>query len=61
MSEGLTNEEVEGLWRTLSEAIDAVGETQQEVFLAKLVLLLANALGDYQQILHLLRIAEQDL
>jgi hypothetical protein len=61
MNERLTNEEVEGLWHTLSEAIDTAGEAHQEVFLTKLVLLLAQALGDYQQVLQLLQIAEQDL
>jgi hypothetical protein len=61
MSEELTKDEVERLWRTLSEATDTVGEVHQAVFLAKLVLLLANALGDYQRVLQLVRTAEQDL
>lgn len=61
MSKELTPEEVENLWRTLSEAIDAVGEAHREVFLAKLVLLLTNALGDYQHVLQLVHIARQDL
>jgi hypothetical protein len=61
MSEELTKDEVERLWHTLSEATDAVGEAHQAVFLAKLVLLLANALGDYQRVLQLLRTAEQDI
>jgi hypothetical protein len=61
MSEELTKDEIERLWRTLSEATDAVGEAHQAVFLAKLVLLLANALGDYQQVLQLLRTAGQDI
>ena len=60
MSNPLTVEQLESLWLMLAENITEVGPERESVFLAKLVLLLANqeSLSDVQR---LIQIARQDL
>ena len=60
MSNPLTVEQLESLWLMLAENITEVGPARESVFLAKLVLLLANqeSLSDVQRFI---QIARQDL
>ncbi len=46
----LSNAEMEGVYDLLSEALDAVAEEERQLFLAKLVLVLANMVGSPGQI-----------
>jgi hypothetical protein len=46
LAQALTVPELETVYDTLAEAIDAVGPGRTELFLVKLALMNANALGD---------------
>ncbi len=60
-SRGLNVAEVEQLYDELALAVDAAGPELSERMLAKLALLLANALGDATQVSALIRAAKEDL
>lgn len=55
----LSLDELEALWSLLADRITAA-EKQSEVFLTKLVILLANDLGDYQRVLDCVDAAGKD-
>ncbi len=57
----LANAELEAVYDLLSEAIDAVPEPQREVFLAKLVLVLANMVGSPGQVAAAVKAAAANL
>ena len=52
---------LETVYDTLAQAIDQAGPEKAELFLVKLALLNANALGDAQPFLAHVKIALQDL
>jgi hypothetical protein len=51
----LTLLELESLYDELAEAIDAVGKDRESVFLAKLILSIAQEFGDAKRISELIR------
>lgn len=51
--------ELEDLYDELAQALDACPENQESVFLAKLVLRLANELGDVQRVSRLIAECQQ--
>ncbi len=53
--------QLEAVYDTLAQAIDQAGPDHSEVFLTKLCLLLANALGDADLVAKLVASALQDL
>ena len=55
----LSLDELEALWALLAGRITQA-ETQSEVFLTKLAILLANDIGDYQRILDCVDAASKD-
>ncbi|MBX3551265.1 MAG: DUF2783 domain-containing protein [Pseudolabrys sp.] len=55
----LSLDELEALWALLAERITQA-ETQSEVFLTKLAVLLANEVGDYQRVLDCVNAASKD-
>jgi hypothetical protein len=57
----LTIAEIEQVYDTLAQAIDQAGPDHVEVFLTKLSLLMANALGDAGQVATLVEAALKDL
>jgi Protein of unknown function (DUF2783) len=57
----LTLPGLEATYDRLAEAIDAVGEAQSERLLVKLVLLLAQELGDADRVAALMAVAQDDL
>jgi len=61
MNNGLTIGGLETAYDQLATAIDAVGEDKSELFLVKLALLAAQALGDETVFADLLARARQDL
>ena len=61
MSETLTIDDLETVWECLAEAIDRAGSDRQQLFLAKLAILLAYALGDRGQVEALMATALEDL
>lgn len=56
----LPDEDLEALWESLATAIDAAGE-RDKVFLAKVVLLMAEQIADRDRIADLIRTAQADL
>lgn len=60
-SNALTIDGLEIVYDALAQAIDKAGPEKTELFLVKLALLNANALGDEQLFLHHLNAALQDL
>lgn len=59
---GLSLDGLENVYDQLAQAIDtAHGQGKTELFLTKLALLCANALGDDQQFVQLLKTAARDL
>ncbi len=52
---------LESVYDTLATAIDQAGETKAQLFLVKLALLNANALGDAEQFAAQVQIALRDL
>ena len=61
MSETLTIDDLETVWERLAEAIDRAGPDREQLFLAKLAILLADALGDRGQVEALMATALEDL
>jgi len=57
----LTVPDLETVYDSLAEAIDQVGETKTELFLVKLALLNAQALGSAELFEQLVKAALQDL
>lgn len=57
---GLPVDDLESLWESLATAIDAAGD-RDKVFLAKLVLLMADQIGDRARVSELIGIAQADL
>lgn len=57
---GLPAQDLEALWESLADAIDAAGD-RDKVFLAKLVLLMAEEIADRDRIAELIRAAQADL
>ncbi len=57
----LSNEEIENIYDALYQAIDQAGPDQEAKMLAKLALILANQLGDSEQALSAIQIAQRDL
>ncbi len=57
----LSIESNERLYDTLAAAIDEVGPAQESLFLVKLVLLLANQLGDEPGVEAAMEAAQQEL
>lgn len=57
----LNNEDIENIYDELYQAIDQAGPEQEAKMLAKLVLILANQLGDCEQVLGAIKIAQRDL
>ena len=57
----LSNAEMEGVYDLLSEALDAVAEEERQLFLAKLVLVLANMVGSPGQIALVVKAAAANL
>ena len=57
----LSNAEMEGVYDLLSEALDAVAEEERQLFLAKLVLVLANMVGSPGQIAQAVKAAAANL
>ena len=46
--------DLEPIYEALAQAIDAVGKEQSEIYLAKVVLALADSLGDEAKSLHVI-------
>lgn len=61
MTAALTIAELEQVYDALAQAIDQAGPDHSEVFLTKLSLLMANALGDAAQVATLVDAALKDL
>lgn len=61
MDAALTIEALEVIWERLAEAIDRAGPERESLFLAKLAILLANALGDRARGEALIAMALEDL
>jgi hypothetical protein len=57
----LTIPQLEQVYDTLAQAIDHAGPQRSEIFLSKLSLLMANALGDPTQVEQLVQSALRDL
>ena len=57
----LTLDDLEAAYDRLAQAIDAAGETKAALFLVKLALLNAKALGDVELFTHNIDAALQDL
>lgn len=53
--------ELEESYRLLAETVDRVGSDQESLFLAKLVLMLANQLGDIEFVRGAIEQAARDL
>jgi hypothetical protein len=58
---GMAVEDLEALWERLAETIDAVGGERAPLFLAKLALLMGNAIGDAARVDALIDAARADL
>ncbi|HEX6978820.1 MAG TPA: DUF2783 domain-containing protein [Alphaproteobacteria bacterium] len=61
MASALSVEDLESVWEQLAVAIDRAGPTRDRLFLAKLAVLLANALGDRTAVERLIDAALADL
>jgi hypothetical protein len=57
----LAVEDLEMLWERLAEAVDRAGPERDRLMLAKLALLLAEALGDADRAAALIQSATEDL
>ena len=60
-SQPLSLADLEQVYDALAQAIDEAGPGHTELYLSKLSLLMANALGDAAQVLQLVQTALQDL
>ncbi len=61
MGASLAVEDLEAVWERLAEAVDRAGPERQALFLAKLAVLLADALGDRARVERLMEAALEDL
>ena len=61
MGASLAVEDLEEVWERLAEAIDRAGPEREALFLSKLAVLLADALGDRARVERLIEAALEDL
>ena len=61
MGASLVVEDLEEVWERLAEAIDRAGPEREALFLSKLAVLLADALGDRERVERLIGAALEDL
>jgi hypothetical protein len=61
MGASLAVEELEAIWERLAEAIDRAGPEREALFLSKLAVLLADALGDRARAERLIEAALENL
>jgi hypothetical protein len=61
MGDSLAVEDLEAVWERLAEAIDRAGPEREALFLSKLAVLLADALGDRTRVERLIEAALEDL
>jgi hypothetical protein len=61
MGASLAVEELEAMWERLAEAIDRAGPEREALFLSKLAVLLADALGDRARAERLIEAALENL
>ena len=61
MGASLVVEDLEEVWERLAEAIDRAGPEREALFLSKLAVLLADALGDRARVERLIQAALEDL
>lgn len=61
LKEALEGDELESVYDHLAHAIDEVGTARIQLFLVKLALLNAQALGDAPSVRRLIRVAMKDL
>ena len=61
MGASLAVEELEAIWERLAEAIDRAGAEREALFLSKLAVLLADALGDRARAERLIEAALENL
>lgn len=61
MGAELAVEELEEVWELLAEAVDRAGPEREALFLSKLAVLLADALGDRERVGRLVEAALEDL
>lgn len=57
----MNHHDIESIYEALATRIDAVGEANANLFLAKLVLLLAQSNGDADRVRHLIDSAAESL
>lgn len=61
MGASLAVEDLESIWKRLAQAIDQAGPEREALFLSKLAVLLADALGDRARAERLIETALEDL
>jgi hypothetical protein len=61
MGGALAVEDLEAVWERLAEAVDRAGPEREALFLSKLAVLLADALGDRARVERLIEAALEDL
>ncbi|GAA6153211.1 DUF2783 domain-containing protein [Pseudoteredinibacter isoporae] len=61
LNKTLNNDALETIYDHLYQAIDTAGPEKETKMLTKLALILANQLGDCEQVLSAIAIAEKDL
>lgn len=61
MAAALAVEDLEAVWERLAEAIDRAGPEREALFLSKLAILLADALGDRARAERLIEAALENL
>ena len=61
MVASLAVEDLEAVWERLAEAVDRAGPEREALFLSKLAVLLADALGDRARVERLIQAALEDL
>ena len=61
MGASLAVEDLEAVWERLAEAIDRAGPEREALFLSKLAVLLADAVGDRARVERLIEAALEDL
>ncbi len=57
----MSQHDIESIYEALATRIDAVGQEKANLFLAKLVLLLAQSNGDADRVCHLIESAAESL
>jgi hypothetical protein len=61
MGSSLAVEDLEAVWERLAEALDRAGPEREALFLSKLAVLLADALGDRARVERLIEAALEDI